>query len=212
MKEKECVWVTKTPFASIRRIVQTRPEIFKVRPGLWALKTYQKKLGLEEYGRKADNSLEFIEQNHSYYQGLILEIGNKRGLGTFLPNQDRNKRFLNKTLGDMRTLHEVPKFSYEPLVHQVSSIDVSWFNDRKLPSHFFEIEHSTNFINSMNKFIDLQDFSAKMSIVASENRHGEFREKCQHGNYQEIRSKIYFLNCDEVVKQYENEISKVDFF
>ena len=34
MKIKECEWNTKTPFASIRRIVQERPEIFKVRPGL----------------------------------------------------------------------------------------------------------------------------------------------------------------------------------
>ena len=43
MKEKNCEWKTKTPFASIRRIVQIRPEIFKVRPGLWALRSYQKR-------------------------------------------------------------------------------------------------------------------------------------------------------------------------
>jgi len=30
-------WKTKTPFASIRRIVQVRDEFFKIRPGLWAL-------------------------------------------------------------------------------------------------------------------------------------------------------------------------------
>ena len=34
MKIDDCKWGTKTPFASIRRIVQTRSEIFKVRPGL----------------------------------------------------------------------------------------------------------------------------------------------------------------------------------
>ncbi len=32
-----CEWKTKTPFASIRRIVQTTPEFFRIRPGLWAL-------------------------------------------------------------------------------------------------------------------------------------------------------------------------------
>lgn len=37
MKIKDCEWKTKTPFASIRRIVQVNTEIFKVRPGLWAL-------------------------------------------------------------------------------------------------------------------------------------------------------------------------------
>ncbi len=37
MKVEDCGWKTKTPFASIRRIVQQRKEIFKIRPGLWAL-------------------------------------------------------------------------------------------------------------------------------------------------------------------------------
>jgi len=29
-------WATKTPEASVRRIVQNSPEIFKIQPGLWA--------------------------------------------------------------------------------------------------------------------------------------------------------------------------------
>ena len=31
-------WKTKTPFASIRRIVQVERFFFKIKPGLWALK------------------------------------------------------------------------------------------------------------------------------------------------------------------------------
>ena len=46
MKVEGCKWGTKTPFASIRRIVQQRSEIFRVRPGLWALRSYQKSSGL----------------------------------------------------------------------------------------------------------------------------------------------------------------------
>src|SRR5512134_714309 len=71
MKVEGCKWETKTPFASIRRIVQQRPEIFKVRPGLWALRSYQKKLGLVEH---ADKDKGQVEQNHSYYQGILLTI------------------------------------------------------------------------------------------------------------------------------------------
>lgn len=36
-KIKECEWKTKTPFASIRRIVQQRKEIYKIKPGLYGL-------------------------------------------------------------------------------------------------------------------------------------------------------------------------------
>ncbi|MDA8325306.1 MAG: hypothetical protein M0033_03715, partial [Nitrospiraceae bacterium] len=37
-KIEECAWKTKTPFASIRRIVQDDRFFFKIKPGLWALK------------------------------------------------------------------------------------------------------------------------------------------------------------------------------
>ena len=43
-KIKDCEWKTKTPFASIRRIVQENENIYKIKPGLWALKSYQKEL------------------------------------------------------------------------------------------------------------------------------------------------------------------------
>lgn len=35
-------WKTKTPKATIRRIVQISNGFFKVKPGLWALKEYEK--------------------------------------------------------------------------------------------------------------------------------------------------------------------------
>ena len=30
-------WGTKTPFATVRRILQTDPRFFRIRPGLWGL-------------------------------------------------------------------------------------------------------------------------------------------------------------------------------
>ncbi len=37
-------WGTKTPFATIRRIVQEHDEFFKIRPGLWALTSEKDKV------------------------------------------------------------------------------------------------------------------------------------------------------------------------
>jgi hypothetical protein len=155
MKVEGCKWEAKNPFANIRRIVQERSEIFKVRPGLWALKSYQEKLGLEEY--KAEDKKQ-IEQNHSYYQGVILSIGNLRSYKTFSPNQDKNKLFVNKPLKDIRTLQDIPKFSYDEFRKRCSSVDVIWFNEHLMPNSLFEVEHSTDFQNSLAKFSDLQDF------------------------------------------------------
>lgn len=124
MKVENCEWKTKTPFASIRRIVQTRPEIFKVRPGLWALRSYQKKLGLEEQ----DKSEEAKNNSHYYYQGVLATIGNLRGYATFIPNQDKSRLFVNRPLGTVRSLDEIPHFTHDALVNRSKTIDVIWFN------------------------------------------------------------------------------------
>ena len=108
MKVEDCKWETKTPFASIRRIVQVRPEIVKIRPGLWALRSYQDQLDLTAQEDKVQLAVEELTQNHAYYQGLLVVIGNLRGFGTFIPNQDKNHRFVNKPLGELRSLQVLP--------------------------------------------------------------------------------------------------------
>ena len=44
LKVRDVEWKTKTPFASIRRIVQDKRFFFKIKPGLWALLSYKSKL------------------------------------------------------------------------------------------------------------------------------------------------------------------------
>ncbi|MFN3267262.1 MAG: hypothetical protein ACK41E_10555 [Deinococcales bacterium] len=47
LKIEDCLWKTKTPFASIRRIVQTHEKFYRLEAGLWgltALKSSQKKI------------------------------------------------------------------------------------------------------------------------------------------------------------------------
>jgi hypothetical protein len=205
MKVEGCRWETKTPFASIRRIVQQRPEIFKVRPGLWALKAYQKKLGLVE---NADKDKSQVEQNHSYYQGILLSIGNLRGYKTFSPNQDKNRLFVNEPLKDVRTLQEIPRFSYEEFIRKCSTVDVVWFNNHLMPNSLFEVEYSTDFQNSLIKFSDLQDFSTRMIIVTDDNRKREFLQKIQSSIFAEVSKRVDFLGYESLVKQYEMDLLK----
>jgi len=207
MKIKECEWKTKTPFASIRRIVQVRPEIFKVRPGLWALRTYQKRLDLlEETARPERES----EQSHAYFQGLLVTIGNLRGFSTFIPNQDRNKIFIDKPLDTIRSLQVIPNFSHEPFVRRSQTIDVIWFNQRQMPDSFFEVEHSTDVQNSLLKFYDLRDFYTRMVIVSHESRKREYEQKIHYDAFGEILERVHFLGYNTLVKQYELELLKAE--
>jgi hypothetical protein len=210
LKIRECEWKTKTPFASIRRIVQVRPEIFKVRAGLWALRAYQSRLGLVEQSNGKELSPEAIAQGHSYYQGLLVVMGNLRNFTTFVPNQDKNKPFINQKLRDVRTLQKLPAFSHESLVKRSGTIDVTWFNKRQMPDSFFEVEHSTDIQNSLLKFYDLQDFYVRMVIVADESRQTEFDHKMRLSALEAIRERVKFLGYNSLVRQYEYEILKVN--
>lgn len=90
-------WGTKTPFATIRRILQTNSEFFKIQPGLCGLSSQKneilKKICIKNTTKIVDNKF-----THTYYQGLITEIG-------------------------------ILKFA--------KTVDVIWFNDRKMPNSFF---------------------------------------------------------------------------
>lgn len=210
-KIKECEWKTKTPFASIRRIVQENGNIYKIKPGLWALKSYRKELeqrGIIVETEKNKNSKEVTEFNHSYYQGLLVSIGNFKKLGTFVPNQDKNKLFLYEKLRDLRTLQNLPNYSYENFVSRSSTIDVIWFNERNMPDSFFEVEHSTDIQNSLMKFYDLQDFHAGMFIVADVKRHNEYNKKLGYSSFTKMKNdkRVKFLSYDELERQYRQTI------
>jgi hypothetical protein len=70
-------WGTKTPNASIRRIVQNREKFFKVRPGLWALRDSQEELPEHVFTETAPEEKQ-DQYNHWYFQGLLAEVGNTR--------------------------------------------------------------------------------------------------------------------------------------
>ena len=210
---EDCVWKTKTPFASIRRIVQQTDGIYKIKPGLYALETHRKQLeqdGIMVQTEKNKESEEVKSFNHSYYQGLLLEIGRMRHLDTFVPNQDKNKKFIKTPLGEIRTLQAIPQYSYSDLVERSSTIDVIWFNDHKMPHSFYEIEHTTDIQNSLLKFNDLKDFSARMVIVADEKRYAEFDSKMNYAAFYALREhkRVAFLSYDSLDKQYQQELQK----
>jgi len=189
-------WKTRTPFASIRRIVQVRDDFFKIRPGLWALTAEKEKvlrLFSEEQAPEKDK-----EYTHSFFQGLVVEIGNLKGFQTFVPAQDKNKPFSQKKLGEVSSLVEFYKFTYEEVLRQALTIDVTWFNERHYPESFFEIEHSTDIHRSLLKFMEFQDFRVEFHIVADNRRRAEFDDKLSLTAFAPIKHLVKFWDYDAV--------------
>ena len=193
-------WKTKTPEASVRRIVQNSPEIFRIKPGLWGLKEFEQdilqNLNLKNFSNDTSEDVEFT---HTYYQGLVVEVGNLLNMTTFVPNQDKNKLFLGKSLGELSNLHEIHQFAYPELMRHARTVDVIWFNERRMPHAFFEIEHSTDIQNSLVKFYELQDFNAEFNIVADEYRHRKFTDLLNRSIFKPIRERVKFKSYANLV-------------
>lgn len=196
-------WGTKTPFKSINRIVQDERFFFKIRPGLWALKDLKKEV-LKRFDIEKERDSKENDFSHYYYQGLLVEIGNIKGYETFIPNQDKNKMFLDKPLGQVSTMETILPFSYDKLVKRAQTIDVIWFNDRKMPSSFFEVEHSTDIYNSLLKFSDLRDFYSSFCIVADEARKREYESKVSSLSFHEIKERVTFMSYEALSQIHTN--------
>ncbi|MCK4348129.1 MAG: hypothetical protein KAW47_05880 [Thermoplasmatales archaeon] len=193
LKVQGCTWKTKTPYESIRRIVQNKDRFFKIKPGLYGLNNQKdevlKKLSLQKSTPKQKKE----EFSHTYYQGLITEIGNMQGYQTFVPAQDKNKTFLDQPLKNIVSLSKMLPFTYPSVLRKAQSVDVVWFNIRQFPTSFFEVEHTTNINNSLLKFLDLQDFYANFYIVSSQNRRKEYQQKIKNEAFKDIQKRVRFL-------------------
>jgi len=114
-------WKTKTPENSVRRIVQDSSEIFKIKPGLWALKEYESEI-LNKFNIIDGNEENVADFSHSYYQGLTVEIGNLRSMKTYVPNQDKNKLFLDKPLREVVNVPDIYEFTYPELLRHAKTV------------------------------------------------------------------------------------------
>jgi hypothetical protein len=173
-----------------------RDEFFKIRPGLWAL-TSEKEKVMRFFSEEQTPEKE-KEYTHSFFQGLIVEIGNLRGFQTFIPAQDKNKPFSQKKLGEVANLTEFHRFTYEEVLKRALTIDVTWFNERRYPSSFFEIEHSTDIQRSLLKFMEFQDFRVEFHIVADRHRKAEFESKLSLTAFSPIKKLVKFWDYDAV--------------
>ncbi|MCL2867254.1 MAG: hypothetical protein FWF47_05785 [Clostridia bacterium] len=197
-------WGTKTPEASVRRIIQKSPAFFRIKPGLWALEENRKEI-IARFDIATGSERKEDAFSHTYYQGLAVEVGNFSKVDTFVPNQDKNKIFIDKPLKEVASLHEILPFSYSEMVGRAKTIDVIWFNERRMPCAFFEIEHSTDIQNSLLKFFELQDLYAKFYIVADEYRHKKFNEMISRSVFKPIKDRVVFKSYESLSDIYEKE-------
>ena len=114
--------------------------------------------------------------------------------------------FLNQKLSTVASLHEYYKFTYDKQINRARTVDVTWFNARKFPLAFYEVEHSTDIQNSLLKFLEFQDFRLQFYIVADSVRQKEFETKVGYVAFAPIRSNVAFLDYEKL-SEYHAKVS-----
>ena len=128
----------------------------------------------------------------------MVEIGNLKSYETAVPAQDKNKPFLTRKLHEIATLAQPYDFTFPEVIGKAKMIDVSWFNARRFPHAFYEVEHSTDIYNSLRKFMEFQDFRTEFWIVADAARQGEYENKKGAVAYAPLADRVKFLSYDDL--------------
>ncbi len=194
-------WRSKTPGASIRRIVQQDAKMFyRIMPGQWGLVSMKR--GIEANGATARST----EYTHSYYQGQLVEIGNIDQFETYVPPQDKNRMFSHRKLGEVASLQTIYEFASEQLLRRARTVDAIWFNCRHMPHSFFEVEHTTSIQNSLDKFFELQDFAARFVIVSQNSNKARFDDLMSWSRYREINGRVQFYSYERLEQLYSAKL------
>lgn len=200
-----------TPDKTINERVQRDKRFYKIKPGLYGLSSHIDMLPNEYNPNIKKTKEEEMLINHSYIQGLLLEIGNINKFYTYTP--DKNSTFLSKKLIDFCSKKNVPEFTFKRILNSTKYIDVIWFNERDFPNSIFEIENSTNFRNSLVKFVELQDFNTKMNIIApnDESKKNKFIKEINKAAFSSIADRVRFFDYEYIIKLYNHQISFKNF-
>ena len=76
-----------------------------------------------------------------------------------------------------------------------------------MPDSFFEVEQQDEMQNSLLKFNDLQDFYARMVIVADKKHESQYAKKKKYSAFEKISDRLRFLGYESLVGQYEGVIA-----
>ena len=199
-----------TPHKTINERVQRDDRFFKLRPGLYGLKSHLDRLP-DEYNPNVSKTIE--QENiitHSYIQGMLIEVGNMLGYKTFCP--DKSGKFLTKRLDEITTQKEVPLFTFENIINKsVRYIDVVWFNERQFPKRVIEVENTTDVRDGLIKFVKLQDFMTDMMIIAPQSKIEKFNTEIVKTAFVSIKDRVKFFDYDYVEKLYHHQVASQQF-
>jgi hypothetical protein len=137
---------------------------------------------------------------HANLQGMLIEIGNGRGLQTYCPN--KSPTFRGRPLGGLTTLADLPTF---PELNSgiIRQIDVIWL-DKSFPVHAFEVELSTGIWSGLVRLAELRRLNTTLHVVTESDERG-FRRRVAGEVFREILDRCHHASAAQIRELYQAE-------
>lgn len=149
---------------------------------------------------------------HSYIEGICLELGNfERALYTYTPDVTAIFKD-NISLGNLRTLTNVPPFTYEEIIDVTKRIDVLWFNKSgyQFPRRAFEVVDSPSTLGeALNRTYQLKEFNVDFCIIGKEINRKKYDDKVSREPYVLLLKRYKYINYEEIIKYYETKLEEI---
>jgi hypothetical protein len=148
--------------------------------------------------------LQQMKNMHSAVEGMLIEIGNYLEYQTY--TSDRNRAFDGKRLGNLCRLQQVPPFTYSELTKVAARCDVIWFSNANhpFPKYIYEVENTTNFVNSMHKMYQLKKYRRAFCAGRARKTAQIFEQMLKNEPFDSVASRYTFRSFEQVAEFYFN--------
>lgn len=141
--------------------------------------------------------------SHADAQAKLILVGSYLGYRTYTP--DRAKKSIYGKLGELCSEENVPDdYLAKKKIEEICNIDVIWFDDDGLPTHGFEVEHTTDVTKGLHRLFQGAGVFIKMFIVAQEETRRRFERERGKAPFRKIRDRYVFKNYGELDAFFES--------
>jgi len=120
--------------------------------------------------------------------------------------KDRSVRFDGEELSSIASLKWMPLFGEDSDVNSARQMDVVWFGKDGNPLFFFEVEHTVDFGNALNKLAMLSHLNAALRVVGPDEMRSLFEVEMQKLHQVSTSTQYGFISYSELAHLYETAI------
>jgi hypothetical protein len=131
------------------------------------------------------------EATHADVQAKLILIGSYLGHRTFTPDRAKLSRY--GKLGDLVSDTEIPHdYIAARQIGTVKNIDVIWFDADGMPTHCFEVEHTTDVTKGLLRLYQIRKLRIKMFIVAPNGAKTKFDTEIKKDPFYQVQEEYIF--------------------